>query len=308
MYSPDKFAGRIGRIGKPLPTPFPVFDKEGISFRQGSTSMIAGMPGSFKSLLGLNLAVKWFHSGKSVMYFSADSDEATVVKRLSSMITGDDASVVEEAFCFETERELIVKTMRYADALKSVRDIKFSYSSVDLRDVSYELESFATVYGDYPDVVFIDNLIDFAETPNDWGALLLFTRELNNMSRETKSHFCILHHARLDKDHDAGLPPADWMIQGRLTQEPAVVLTIGAAGGSLQLACVKNRFGEKYPDASHHNAFNVEPSLRVVQRSEAMTMPFAAAPIPTLQDYERAQNLIEYEKALDDGMPEWTIG
>src|ERR1035438_3939122 len=57
MYSLRKFNGRTGNIGQALPDVFPSFALARITFRQGATSMIAGPPGSFKSVTALNLII-----------------------------------------------------------------------------------------------------------------------------------------------------------------------------------------------------------------------------------------------------------
>ena len=82
MYSPKRFAGRIGNIGRKLPDPFNSLGRENIHFRRGSTVMIAGKPGAFKTVVALNMVAKWAEHGTSVLYFSADGDEFTVVRRL----------------------------------------------------------------------------------------------------------------------------------------------------------------------------------------------------------------------------------
>ncbi len=53
MYAPDKYVRRIGNIGSPLPPPFFSLETHRIQFRRGATSMIAGTPGSCKTVLAL---------------------------------------------------------------------------------------------------------------------------------------------------------------------------------------------------------------------------------------------------------------
>jgi hypothetical protein len=261
VYDLSKFSNRTGRIGRPLPDPFPqAFGRNGIHFRHGATSMLAGRPGSYKSIIALNLAVVWAKRG-TVLHFAADSDEATVAKRMVSIITGDSTDSVEKAF--EAN-----KVSHYVDALsKPLESMRFVYRQMDMDGIANQVAAFEAVYGDYPDVIFLDNLINFVDRPDDWGGMLLLTKELDGLARETKSHICILHHARIDKDSDSGSPPDDNEIQGRVTQIPRTVITVGARWGQVTLSCEKNTNG---PQKMGWLNFQVLPNFRLIDSTDAL--------------------------------------
>ena len=261
MYSLKKFRGRVGNIGKPLPDPFPVFGRNRVSFRQGSTSMIAGKPGSFKSTIALNMAVYWATHGQDVLYFSADSDEMTVVERISGLVTGDSTQDVERAFSKD-------EVDKYTRALSQVEYMRFVYRQMDMESIAKQVFTFDAVYGDFPHVIFIDNLVDFVDRPDDWGGMLTLTKEFDSLARETKSHICILHHAKINKEAAIGKAPADWEVQGMVLQKPALVLTIGAGPGYANVACVKNRHGQEDPQAQNAFYFEIDESLRFHDRTQ----------------------------------------
>lgn len=272
MYSPHKFAARIGNIGSPLPDPFNSLAIHKIQFRRGATSMIAGAPGSFKSVLALNMLAEWSRHDVGGMYFSADSEEFTVVKRLSGILTGDDIDRVEQKILRGDRR-------RYEAELKRLKGVEFEYRQMDMQGLANHIKQYEAVYGDYPDVVYIDNLIDFVDSPDDWGGMLVMTRELDALAREIKSHICILHHAKLRTDspngkqqssYSRGRPPADWEIQGKVTQIPRLVLTVAAENLSLKVACVKNTNGPQSRDASFAIDFQVLNSMQVKDVSFTM--------------------------------------
>src|SRR5450755_1703584 len=98
MYSLRKISSRGGMIGQPLPDPFRAFATNKIQFRYGGTSMIAGAPGCFKSVIALNLLSKWETMGLDSLYFSADSDEMTVWKRMAGIRTGDSVDLIEDTY------------------------------------------------------------------------------------------------------------------------------------------------------------------------------------------------------------------
>lgn len=265
MYSPKKFANRVGDIGQSLPDPFTYMGHEQVKFRFGATSMIAGVPGSFKSVFGLNMVVNWARTDVSALYFSADSEEFTVAKRLSGILTDEPLDDIERAM-------LRGDNQRYVDQMEILAQagIEFEYESMGIEEMARRIASYEAVYGAYPNVIFVDNLIDFVDSPDDWGGMLMMTRELDSMARKLRSHICILHHAKIrvpyghEEDRDWGKPPADYEIQGKITQEPRLVLTMAATGLTARVACVKNTNGPQYPDASRDHFFNINPSMRVV--------------------------------------------
>jgi RecA-family ATPase len=254
MFSLAKFHTRAGNIGKPLPTPFDVFDFEGIRFRHGATSMIAGQPGSFKSVFALNMLVRWARMDETALYFSADSDEFTVARRCTGILTDIDQTVIESG--------LSRGQADYIESLKALNTARFEYRAMDIDKVAERLASYEQVYGEYPSVVFVDNLINYAESATDWGEMIDFIRELDALARETRSHICVLHHAS-EGGVKAGQPVPRRDIQGKVTQLPRLVLTTASEGPHLMVSCVKNTNGPQYPNADHWMDFVIRPSLQV---------------------------------------------
>jgi len=262
MYRLERFVNRIGSLGRPLPDPFPSFEFNRITFRQGQTSMIAGKPGSFKSVLALNMVATWAECNKSILYFSADSDERTVAKRMSAILTGDADTLVERRFADKD-------TGRYVAALERLCNVHFVYESLDMAGIASRFASFEAVYGEWPDVAFIDNLIDYADSAGDWVSQIELTKQLDVLARETRAHICILHHAKVDRDN-SGRPPADYEIQGKVTQIPRLVLTCAASDMALYIACVKNTNGPQDPLAQSFMQFWVHENLAVDDISYGM--------------------------------------
>lgn len=264
MYTPWRAINRVGEIGQKLPDPFRVFGREQINFRRGATSMIAGEPGAFKSVVALNMVVTWAENEVSTLYFSADGDEFTVVRRLSGILTGDNADVVESNML----RHYVDK---YVTAMKDrLWGVEFEYEQFEFEELVARVRQYEAVYGAYPDVIVVDNLIDFASSPYAWDEMQAFIKQLDSLNKETKSHGLVLHHAKLpDQNPNArnppplGRAPASFEIQGRMTQFPTIALTLGADGLNLNMACVKNRNGNQYKNASRQLAFNVLPNMQV---------------------------------------------
>src|ERR1700744_2867829 len=268
MYSPHKFGHRVGNIGQPLPNPFKQLDENRANFRRGATSLIAGTPGSFKSVIALNMLTTWAKQGVNCLYFAADSDEVTVVNRLTGIVTGVNIERVERQM-MEDRGKREEYQVRLEEALPGV---EFEYEQMDFEDVVRHVKSYEAAYGGYPDVIFIDNLIDFVDSPTDFGGMLEFIRAMDGLSKEIKAHICILHHAKLrdtkgdDAEKDPLQPPADWEVQGRITQLSRLVLTICAVGLHVNMSVVKNTLGPQTRDASRRFGFEVYSSMQVAER------------------------------------------
>jgi hypothetical protein len=166
------------------------------------------------------------------------------------------------------------KRLEYEGALRNklAGKSEFEYEQMDIDDVARHTKSYEAVYGGYPDVIFLDNLIDFVDSPTDYGGMLELIRDLDGLAKEIKSHICVLHHAKLrdTKKSDSGedpkdpmQPPADWEIQGRITQLSRLVLTITAVGLNVNMSVVKNTNGPQTRDASRVFGFTVYNSMQV---------------------------------------------
>ena len=277
MYAVAKFDSRTGRLGTPLPSPWPVFDLENVKLRHGATSMVAGKPGSGKSIYALNMVVRLAQAGAPSMYFSADSDEYTVARRLGGIIGGFDMDKIELMRHRELAQLLDVGYMEH---------VRFEYRIARGEDtaefIAERLAAFEGVYGSYPPVVFVDNLINYAPSSTDWGAMLDLLVELDALSRETMSHICVLHHAsesptfvydpKLGKSRPRGVadPVPSSAIQGKVTHIPRLVLTVAANANLRAVSCVKNTNGKQYPEADHWMTFEVQPSLQMTDMFQEM--------------------------------------
>lgn len=270
MYSIHKASHRIGNIGDPLPAPFEVFGRKNvkITFRRGGVSMLAGIPGSYKTAVALNAVVHWTCRDVYTQYFSVDSDESTVKQRLCGIVSGDDMDEVEYKLQFDP--------YHYDEKLYDVLGDKvmFEYQNMGFESMVHHVASYDQKFGGYPDLIVIDNLIDLASGVYAFDEMQAIIKAADGLAKKTKSHVMILHHARLvtpdsGMENTAGMPPPDNQIQGRMTQFPTLVLTLGAAGNLINVSAVKNRFGFQYPDASRRHAFTVQDNMRVSYTSSS---------------------------------------
>jgi hypothetical protein len=258
MYSLRKFAGRTGNIGQPLPEIYDTMTRAKIKFRHGGTSLIAGAPGSFKSVLALNMLAKWAPQDVSGLYFSMDSDEFTVAKRLGGILSGDSSEQFEK-----NVQE--GNAYKYVEPLSVLNNCQFVYHNVDMESITNYVKAFEAIHGEFPGVIFVDNLINTVDDPTDWGGMIRMILDLDSLARETKSHICVLHHASESwAEKNPGLPPPSAYIQGKVNQIPRMVLTVAATPMlELNVAVVKNTNGPMDASAKNYRTFFVDESMKV---------------------------------------------
>lgn len=211
--------------------------------------MIAGPPGAFKSIFAINMSVSWALNGELGLYISADSDQFTTGKRCASIITGDPSDEVE-------------KTLRsggYTDALSKIGDLHWEFRPMGVPALDDRLRAFEVVYGRTPDFVVVDNLMNMVDNPGDWNGQIQMCRDLDELARGAKCHVMILHHTQ-EGDHNSTEPPPRWLIQGKVSQFPRLILTANASANHFMLATVKNTNGPQQANGKDYRDFMIDTS------------------------------------------------
>jgi len=231
--------------GEPLPDPFPIFGQKKMHFRRGSISMIAGPPGSMKTVLALNI-VRRMGPEVPTLYHSSDSDDFTMASRSLAMLSGIETDAAEE---------LVMDRSRDAyKALQGFEHIRWSFrSSPTLEHMYREAEAFREIKGTYPHHTVIDIMMDIdyegAGEQNYWALMA----ELKDMARDQQTAITVVHHT--SESAKGGTPPPRSAIMGKANQLPTLILTLwgDSHAGKLDVATVKNRFGPQ--DAMGNNFF-----------------------------------------------------
>lgn len=218
--------------------------------------MLAGEPGAFKSVFALNICTFWARQGLGILYFSADGDELTVLRREVSIMTGADHA--SNYGMLASARSLL----REYQHVKFVYEADGTIGMVDEYVVAYD-----AMEGKRPDVVVIDNAMDFSESAaEEFFSLRQLLKDSVKLASTTNSHVMVLHHAKLHKptqEYPVGAPPPAHEIQFQITQKPALILTLGALGDRVGVAVVKNRHGRSDPAARNPLWFTVNPAMQV---------------------------------------------
>jgi len=252
-----------------LPDLFPALAQNGIRFRRGQVTMIAGQPNSGKSLLALFYAVK---SGVPTLYISADTDAYTTAIRAAAVITGSQVNTVEEAFSSGTGYEF------YEDELSTLKHLRFDFDpSPTLDDIQLSIQAYGEAFGEYPHLLIIDNLLNIAALhDNEWTGMRDIAKAMHHIARETDAAVFMLHHTT-EAEGRPELPPSRKSIQGKISQLPEMILTVAMDHDTSEyrIACVKNRFAKNsaagtdytvlFADASRMTLYNDRASVHVAQ-------------------------------------------
>lgn len=241
----------------PLLSPFSVLNASEVFIRRGQLTLIAGGPGTGKSAFTQALLQRGDDQGRhnSVLYFSADSDAATMHKRAAAIATGWDQSEIERMIA-EGNHAGIDTTVNEATA-----HMRFDYRSApDESDVLNSLYAYAQTYGEYPEVIVMDNLRNlFIEgVEGEFQALDQATVFLHDLAKDINAAVIGLHHVVGDSENgDKPIPLSG--IRGKVTKIPEVCLTLYRQGDILNVSPVKNRNGRA--DASGTLAYQIRADM-----------------------------------------------
>lgn len=220
-----------------MPPIFRPLEDAKMRVRMGTATVVAGPPGAMKT----GLVLYWIlRLNLPTVYFSADAEDFEVVERAAAAISGDPMETIRR-----TPEE-------YAELLaEHAPNVRFVYEdSPTYLDVEQEVAAFAEVFGDFPEVIVIDNLMNITgESEDEWASMRDSARVIHKLTRITKASVFVLHHMSDDRQ-DPTTPASRSKLQGKVAQLPKAIYSLALAGDELRVAPVKNRWGPG--DASGH--------------------------------------------------------
>lgn len=238
--------GTVLTKATPLPDVWSDLAAKQIKFRRGQVCMVAAAPNAGKSMFALIYAVK---AKVPTLFFSADTDTTTVMMRAAAHSSGHNQVNVEQ--------NLSTDSHFYDGYFEKLKHIKWVFdSSPSLDDIELEVKAYVELYGQSPELIIIDNLMNVAaETDNEWAGLRAIMMELHDMARKTEACVLVLHHVSEQSEYGSPTePPARRAIHGKVSQLPALILTLGfnPTNAELKIAAVKNRFGKHAADGKDY--------------------------------------------------------
>ncbi len=231
-------AGRdTAELSPPIPINNTILSQYGIKLRKRQLSIVASAPGVGKSLFARNIAA---HTRLESLYFSADSDEWTVMQSVLAILTNRQLLDVEH----KLDNPEPAWTDYFNRQFLRVNHVDWAYSDGDI-DIDYILrrvQAHEAVWDMLPEVIYVDNVLD-AVDDEDYKEVRRFCRQLRKLARTTEAHVMGLHHVNGRKeDGDQPIRLSDLL--GKLGKVPEVVLGLSKLGdGKLMLTVPKNRGG-----------------------------------------------------------------
>lgn len=214
----------------------------GAKIRRGQVTLIAAAPGGGKSAVATTYAL---YSKSPTLYFSADSDKMTFGARAMASALGMRLNEAEELLLEKDE-----ETLQELDALTDHIWVNFD-SCPTPKDIDEEVECFAHIYGEYPHLVVVDNLMDVGLYGPDermgHDAVIDFCRQL---ARKTGAAVMILCH--VTGQYTDGLDPIPMSgLMNKIDKRPRLILTLYKYDTNTMGVCiVKNSNGPAATDGS----------------------------------------------------------
>ena len=259
--------------GEELPPFLPLVHEAGIRFRRGQLHVLAGQPGRGKTLAALWYAIT---SQVECLYFSADSDEGTIVNRALAVHMKETVSTVKKMRAFDEDDPAMVDSLWDLSSRLRIQ----TNPAPTLDDIYEECYAWIEMFGRCPELIVVDNLSNIqAMHDNEWTGLRDGLRALHTLARDTLSAVLVLHHTSESQGQPTQPSPMK-ATMGKVNALPEVILTIAMDGPRYHIAAVKNRDGKADPYADDPVTVYVDP--------ESMSL------FNTLQDLETAKKRREW--------------
>jgi hypothetical protein len=219
----------------PLPAPYEEFENHQALLYRGAVTLLAGGPGSGKTITSLNIVNRL---RVPTLYVSNDSTKYTIINRVFSMLTEQDMLVGKEII--ESKPELARKF------LAQWAQVRFDFSSKpDVHEILRHGDAFRELFGEYPHLTVVDILMNIdhegVAEQNYWRLM----PELKELAGMWNTALLAVHHTSESAKGDP-CPPMS-AIMGKANQLPELIMTQAIQGSRVHYAVVKNRNGPSDP-------------------------------------------------------------
>jgi replicative DNA helicase len=267
MHSLHRTFRKKDNAGVPIVHGLKSLDAHKIWFRRSELSLISAVAGQGKSSLALSIALS---SGLPTLYVSADTNHLTQSVRVLSMLTGRTQDEMESAL--GTHPDWCESELRKSGHIKWLFD-----SSPSMEDIELEILAYMEMAGEPPGIVIVDNASDVVMegVGDEWATLRELMRSLKYIAREYDTAVIALHHNSDGSPSDPCPPRAS--IQGKVSQVPAVILTMSSTDGWMALAPVKNRFGPGDHTGNTAVLLDFDPARMFIADSSQMALAYNSA-------------------------------
>jgi hypothetical protein len=240
-------ARRIGDLGNPLPDVYAPFKEFRITLRRAATSLIVAGPGVGKTAL----AIDWLRRlNVPSLYVCIDTAEQDTTARAVSQITGRPLADVESDLSYFTE-----------ELTEFFGPIRWFFGGGPTHeDIETEVAAFGEAFGQYPEIIVVDNLTSIdMEGELNFASVRETERLLNETAYDTGAHVMMLHHATGDYENgDKPIPLGG--VEYKAGKPVDLCLTLTRNEHEMRIAPVKNRGGVADPLGRRHATLYVDLS------------------------------------------------
>lgn len=230
-----------------LPPIFRPLEDAKIKARMGTVTFVAGPPGAMKTGWTIYYLLR---QRRPTLYFSADAEDFEVDERVAAAISGESTEQVRK-----DPGRYVDMVREHAGHMRMVFEDSPTY-----RDLELEISAYAEVFGRFPEIIAVDNLMNVVgEQDNEWGAMRDTSRALHRITRVTKAAVFALHHMTDDRT-DPTTPAPRSKLQGKIGQLPKAIWSLALEGDQLKIAPVKNRWGPGDASGQTYSTIYVTPS------------------------------------------------
>ncbi len=228
--------------GEPIHLPFACMISTKTFIRRGELTLIAAGPGTGKSAFVQAIAQRGNDRGdlNTSIYFSFDTDSATMFKRAASIHSGWNQSDVENIM--ENGDRKGVE----AAVSKATSHMRWSFESSTEEAILLEIEAYAATFGEFPEILIFDNTKDISMGVGE-GEFQMLEEAcvfMKGLARDTNAAVIALHHC-IGAMEDGLTPIPLSGLRGKISKTPATILTLhrADAGKQLRVSPVKVRSG-----------------------------------------------------------------
>ncbi len=245
----------------PLPAPYKAFDEAQALLYPGALTLLAGGPGSMKTITALNFVNQL---RVPTMYISNDSTQFTIIDRVLSLLMDSESVFSKNVINNDPDRAAV--------ALRAWEKIQFDFDSKpSVADMTTNCHAFYEIHGSFPKLMVCDILMNVdhegVAEQNYWRLM----PELKEMASDMKMAMLAVHHT---SESAKGNPcPPMSSIMGKANQLPELIITQAprtADDGEMEIAyaVVKNRNGPS--DVSGEKFFTLPVNPSKFKISEAI--------------------------------------
>jgi hypothetical protein len=232
----------------PLPAPYKEFERNEALLYRGAVTLLAGGPGSGKTITALNIVDRLRVPS---LYISNDSTKYTIVNRVFSMLTHQEMAVSKEIINANPE-----SARKY---LAQWSDVRFDFSSKpDIQEIALHGDAYREVFGEYPHLTVVDILMNIdhegVAEQNYWRLM----PELKDIAGTWNTALLAVHHTS-ESAKGEPCPPMS-SIMGKANQLPELIITQAMVGENVHYAVVKNRNGPSDPSGKKTFTLPVFPA------------------------------------------------